>query len=171
MKRDYIDFQDRSTPVGFFITFRYYGTWLHGDERGSVDRHHRVYGTPGLPQSSLRRQHDRNLLKQPPVKLSARQRPVVESAIRETCTIRHWQLWTVNVRTNHVHVVVTANKKPDAVMRALKANATRAMKEAGVWTSELSPWEFRGSKKYRGARNSWPMPSLTLKLVKVSRSI
>jgi len=33
-------------------------------------------------------------------------------------------------------------------MSALKANATRAMREAGVWTSELSPWEFRGSKKY-----------------------
>ena len=43
---------------------------------------------------------------------------------------------------------MVANKKPDAVMSALKANATRAMREAGVWTSELSPWEFRGSKKY-----------------------
>ena len=44
--------------------------------------------------------------------------------------------------------MVSANKKPDAVLVALKANATRAMREAGVWTSELSPWEFRGSKKY-----------------------
>jgi REP element-mobilizing transposase RayT len=148
MKRDYIDFQDRSTPVGFLITFRCYGTWLHGDERGSVDRHHRAYGTPALPPSEMRREHDRNLLKQPPVKPTSLQRPIVESAIRDTCMIRHWNLWTVNVRTNHVHAVVTANKKPDAVRSALKANATRAMREAGVWTSELSPWEFRGSKKY-----------------------
>src|SRR5438309_6127875 len=80
MKRDYIDFQDRSSPVGFLITFRCYGTWLHGDERGSVDRHHRTYGTPGLQPSALRRQHDRDLLKQPPVKLDSRQRPIVESA-------------------------------------------------------------------------------------------
>ena len=57
-------------------------------------------------------------------------------------------MWTVNVRTNHVHAVVSANKKPDAVLRALKANATRVMREAGLWTSDLSPWEFRGSKKY-----------------------
>jgi REP element-mobilizing transposase RayT len=148
MKRDYIEFQNRSTPVGFLITFRCYGTWLHGDERGSVDRHHRGYGSPGVTPSALRRQHDRGLLKQPPVKLNSKQRPVVESAIRETCTLRQWNLWTVNVRTNHVHAVVTANKKPDAVMSALKANATRAIREAGVWTSELSPWEFRGSKKY-----------------------
>jgi REP element-mobilizing transposase RayT len=148
MKRDYIDFQDRSTPVGYLITFRCYGTWLHGDERGSVDRYHRGYGRPALPPSEMRRQHDLGLLKQSPVILNSHQRPIVEFAIRETCTIRHWNLWTVNVRTNHVHAVVTANKKPDAVMSALKANATRAMREVGVWTSELSPWEFRGSKKY-----------------------
>ena len=148
MKRDYIDFNDRGSSVGYLITFRCYGTWLHGDERGSVDRHHRAYGTPMLQPSALRQNHDRDLLKQPPVKLNPRQRPVVESAIRETCTIRRWQLWAVNVRTNHVHAVVSANKKPDAVLSALKANATRAMRRAGLWTSDLSPWDFRGSKKY-----------------------
>jgi len=87
-------------------------------------------------------------MKQPPVKLNSRQREIVKGAIRETCTIRRWQLWTVNVRTNHVHAVVTAPKKPEAILSALKANATRAMREAKLWTSELSPWEFRGSKTY-----------------------
>src|SRR2546425_1621599 len=97
---------------------------------------------PGLQPSALRRQHDRDLLKQPPVKLNSHQREVVESAIRETCTIRRWQLWTVNVRTNHVHAVVSANKKSEAILSAMKANATRAMKEAGIWTSAPSPWSF-----------------------------
>ena len=54
----------------------------------------------------------------------------------------------MNVRTNHVHAVVSSTKNSDAVLSALKANATRAMREAELWTSELSPWEFRGSKKY-----------------------
>ena len=148
MKTDYSDFQDRDSPVGYLITFRCYGTWLHGDERGSVDRHRRIYGSPGLQPSALRRQHDRDLLKQPPVELDSRQRMVTKAAIQETCSIRRWKLWTVNIRTNHVHLVVTANKKPEAVLSALKANATRALREAGFWTSELSPWEFRGSKKY-----------------------
>jgi REP element-mobilizing transposase RayT len=148
MKPDYIAFQDRTSPVGCLITFRCYGTWLHGDERGSVDRNHRIYGTPGVQPSALRRRHDRELLKQPPVTLNSAQRAVVESAIRETCTIRGWELWTVNVRTNHVHAVVSANRKPGAILSALKANSTRAMREAGVWTNDLSPWEFRGSKKY-----------------------
>jgi REP element-mobilizing transposase RayT len=148
MKRDYIGFNDRNSPVGFLITFRCYGTWLHGDERGSVDRLHRTYATPMLQPSALRREHDRDSLKQPPVTLGSRQRAVIRAAIRETCTIRIWQLWSVNVRTNHIHAVVSANKKPDVVLSALKANATRAMREAGLWTSTLSPWEHRGSKKY-----------------------
>ena len=148
MKRDYIGFNDRNSPVGFLITFRCYGTWLHGDERGSVDRLHRTYASPMLQPSALRRKHDRDLLKQPPVTLGSRQRAVIKAAIRETCTIRLWQLWSVNVRTNHIHAVVSANQKPDAVLSALKANATRAMREAGLWTSTLSPWEHRGSKKY-----------------------
>jgi len=83
-----------------------------------------------------------------PVKFNSQQRCVVEAAIREICTIRRWQLWIINVRTNHIHAVVSASKKPDAVLSALKANATRAIRGAGLWTSELSPWEHRGSNKY-----------------------
>ncbi len=32
-------------PLGFLITFRCYGTWLHGNQRGSVDREHNKIGT------------------------------------------------------------------------------------------------------------------------------
>ena len=95
-----------------------------------------------------RRDHDRTLLKQQPVTLTSLQRSTVESGIRETCSIRKWTLWALSVRTNHVHAVVTAKRKPDFVLSALKANATRSMREAGCWTSELSPWAYRGSKRY-----------------------
>ena len=37
-----------SDPIAYFITFRTYGTWLHGDERGSTDRDHNAYDTPLL---------------------------------------------------------------------------------------------------------------------------
>ena len=49
---------------------------------------------------------------------------------------------------NHVHAVVSANKKPEAILNAVKANATRAMKDAGIWTSALRPWSFGGSREY-----------------------
>ncbi len=54
----------------------------------------------------------------------------------------------MNVRTNHVHTVVSAQCKPEKILAALKANATRKLREAGCWKSNDSPWANRGSKKY-----------------------
>ena len=144
----YLDFNNDHAPLGYLITFRSYGTWLHGDGRGSVDRFHRSYGTPILPVNAQRQKFEQRLIKQPPVKLDSRQRAAVESGIRETCTIRKWSLWALNVRTNHVHAVVSANCKPEPILNALKANATRSMKEAGCWNGNGSPWAYRGSKRY-----------------------
>jgi len=143
-----IDFNDDHTPLGYLLTFRAYGTWLHGDKRGSVDRLHKRFGSPMLPLSERRSQIERLLLKQHPVRFDARRRAAIESAARETCTIRKWQLWALNVRTNHVHCVITANRKPDEVLSALKANATRTMREWSCWISAQGPWAHRGSKKY-----------------------
>ena len=32
------DFDENEFPLAYLITFRCYGTWVHGDERGSMDR-------------------------------------------------------------------------------------------------------------------------------------
>ena len=148
MTRPHLEFKDDHIPIAYLITFRGYGTWLHGDSRGSVDRFHRVYGTPMLPPSIQRTRSEQGLLTRRPVKLNARQRAAVESGIRETCTIRKWRLWAFNIRTNHVHSVVSASCKPEPILSALKANATRSMREAGCWPNERSPWVYRGSKRY-----------------------
>jgi hypothetical protein len=117
------EYSDERIPRGYLITFRSYGTWLHG-RAGSVDRFHNVYGMPKLPGSQKRKQYNQRLLAQSPVKLSARKRAAVLSAIRETCEIRRWELWASNVRSNHVHVVISASCKPKVILNALKANAT-----------------------------------------------
>src|SRR5437870_2284739 len=118
----YIDFNNDHVPMGYLLTFRSYGTWLHGDGRGSVDKFHSAYGSPFLPANRRRSKYERELLKQKPVTLNSRQRKTIDSSIRETCAIRSWSLLTVNVRTNHVHAVVTANARPETVLSALKAN-------------------------------------------------
>jgi len=143
-----IEFSDDHTPVAYFITFRAYGTWLHGDRRGSVDRFHRTYGMPMLPPNAQRARYEARLRKQPPVTLGPRRREAIESGIRESCIIRNWTLWAFNVRTNHVHTVVSADCKPERILSALKANATRSMRKTGCWNSDLSPWVYRGSKRY-----------------------
>ena len=140
---------DTDIPLGYLITFRCYGTWVHGDERGSVDREHRRYKTPYAPANQKRRRHNQAILKSEPVLLNAAQRTCVERAIHENCSYRNWELLACSVRTNHVHTVVSiGSKKPEVALNAFKANATRQLREDGHWQKTHSPWVDRGSKRY-----------------------
>lgn len=139
---------DTDTPLAYLITFRCYGTWLHGDERGSVDRFHNQYGSPRIVPNEKWHQYKTQLLKHSPVKLDAARRNSVELAVRETCKLRNWLLRAVNVRTNHVHAVISIGTvKPENALVAFKANATRQMKHNGYWRHEHSPWAEKGSKR------------------------
>jgi REP element-mobilizing transposase RayT len=87
-------------------------------------------------------------LKRPAIVLNRAQRVVVERAIREVCQHREYVLLAVNVRTNHVHSVVTATCKPEHVMNSFKAYATRQLREAGLLGEDAKPWARRGSTPY-----------------------
>jgi REP element-mobilizing transposase RayT len=134
-------------PLAYFISFRTYGTWLHGDIRGSIDRSHNSYRAPYLPPSKNWLKYNRHLLKAQPVVLQARQRASVKEAVRETCALRKWCLLAINVRTNHVHTVLSANRAPGLVLNALKANCTRQLRADGLWSNVFSPWADKGSKR------------------------
>lgn len=136
-------------PVGFLITFRTRGTWLHGDERGSISRHHNIYGTPKLRHETKWLATNTARLKGDPVILTPRQRACVRKAILESCEIRGWKLYALNIRTNHVHIVVWApDKKPELLLNAFKANPTRVMRQRGQWQNDYSPWSDKGSNRY-----------------------
>ena len=139
---------DTEIPLAVFFTFLTYGTWLHGDVRGSVDRNNNVYGSPRIDKSSNWRKYNEQLLLHPPFVMDAACRKCVDDAIRETCAKRRWDLQAINVRTNHAHSVIAIGaKNPDLVLIALKANATRHLRQAGLWTNEHSPWADKGSKR------------------------
>ena len=70
------------------------------------------------------------------------------SAIKETCRIRKWDLYALAVRSNHIHSVVSADKKPEQILGAFKANATRQLREDGLWSYSFSPWADKGSKRW-----------------------
>jgi REP element-mobilizing transposase RayT len=137
---------DTDTPLAYFISFRSYGTWLHGDTRGCIDRVHNRYGDPYLPKSEAWERHNRKQRKADPFILEAAERQSVQKAIRETCGVRKWHLHALNVRTNHVHTVVTAYCKPELVLNAFKANATRQLRQDQLWPHPFSPWADKGSK-------------------------
>jgi REP element-mobilizing transposase RayT len=140
---------DTEIPLAYLITFRSYGTWLHGDIRGSVNRSKNVYGTPRAGHEPARKDYVRALLNRKPVLLNAQMRHSVAKAIRETCENRGWSCMAINVRTNHIHTVVSTGKlNSKSVLTAFKANATRMMREDGCWASVETPWVEKGSRRY-----------------------
>ena len=138
---------DTDTPLAYLITFRTYGTWLHGDVRGATDRFHNHYRSPHILPNKTWQKYNQAILKAEPLILGPRQRRTIDTAIRETCRIRKWELLALNVRTNHVHVVVTANHIPERVLNSLKANATRHLRQNELWTHPFSPWADKGSNR------------------------
>jgi hypothetical protein len=132
---------DTDIPLGYLITFRCYGTWLHGDARGSIDRFHNRYGAPYLPRSDRRKEISARKLKSKPTNLKASQRRSVVAAIREVCNHRDWSLLALNVRVTHVHVVASIGAvKPERALNSFKAYATRRMRRDGNWKFDHSPW-------------------------------
>lgn len=59
---------DNVFPLAYLITFRTYGTWLHGDERGSIDRYHNTFRGPRVPENPVMQKQQEVKLKSPPVK-------------------------------------------------------------------------------------------------------
>ena len=137
-------------PLAYFLTWTTYGSWLSGDERGWVDRPGK-FREPDRDRQNTARQ----LMTEPALTLDWDQRQIVEATIVKHCRIRNWQLHAVNVRTQHVHVVVTApNRNPDEVMDQFKAWCTRKLKEHaqslqhGVAEIRQNWWTQRGSKRW-----------------------
>lgn len=143
------DWDDNQYPLAYFITIRTHGTWLHGDQRGSVDRHGRnLYGAERIsldPVYSVTMEQNMN---SEPLLLNGRQRAVVESAIRDVCSHRGFGLLAINVRTNHAHMVTCAQAPPTSLMNAFKANATRELREAGLIEPDRRVWSRGGSTRY-----------------------
>lgn len=137
---------DTDIPLAYLITFRCYGTWLHGDKRGSTNRFRNGFGSSPLPANQDWLQTNTGRMKRDPVKLNAKQRLCIENTIRETCRVLEWGLFAINVRTNHIHVVVSAgDRKAEGVLNALKSYSTRDMRKAGIWRATESPWSDKGS--------------------------
>jgi REP element-mobilizing transposase RayT len=141
--------------VAYLITFRTYGSWLHGDDRGSVDR--RRFNTPGEPTIPPRVglvSAERANLRQPPVRLTHHERDVIREAIRTAAHRLSWTLHAINVRTEHVHVVVSSEWRAESLLSTLKAEATRTLRRNGLRPVTERIWSRHGSTKYLWDDNS-----------------
>jgi REP element-mobilizing transposase RayT len=135
-------------PLSYFITFRCYGTWLPGDDRGWVDRRQTGHDSPTRSGHEQLRSNAQDALADRPFDLDGPKRAVVAQTIRDVCGYRQWTLHAINVRTNHVHLVVTAVQPPEQVMATLKSWATRRLREAGLIDTSTRPSSRHGSTRY-----------------------
>ena len=143
------DFDDNEFPRAYLITFRCYGTWLHGDERGSYRRSSKaIGGVVHIPPRPRLKIAELDHLRHRPARLTKSQRWVVEEAIRDVCEHRTYLLRAINVRTNHVHTVVSALKAPEPILEAFKSYSTRALRKNGLVGKNVTPWARHGSTIY-----------------------
>ena len=134
-----------SDPLAYLITWTVKGAWLHGDARGSVDRNQHRVGEPWLSPNPERQRWEEQVLASETNTLTSTEREAVESAIRQVCVYRRWNLLAIAVRTNHVHVVVCGDAAPERMMNDFKAYASRSLnggKSAG------KRWTRHGSTRY-----------------------
>jgi REP element-mobilizing transposase RayT len=137
-----------SEPLAYLITFTTYGTRLHGDERGTVDPKNNKFEAPYIPADRLLEATRRDLLKEAPLTLDAAMRGAVDASLAQHCDYRGWRLMKRNVRTNHVHVVVSADDDPQRMMVQFKAYATRAMRDRELIIGRAKVWTEGGSKRW-----------------------
>lgn len=134
-------------PV-YFLTWATYATWLHGDPRGSIDDEHNKPRTDWLPPDPVLFARRENSLCEPPMILDERTRAIVHDAIKAHALHRAWHIHALNVRSNHVHVVVAASTHtPEIVMSQFKQWSTRHLRDRGVITQKRI-WAKMGSTRW-----------------------
>lgn len=143
-------------PLAYLLTWTCYGTWLHGDRRGSVHTSIASRGAPLEAPSERRRAVMRNRLDHEPVHLPPDARRVVEAAVADHCAHRSWWLGACNARSNHVHCVVAApGAPPERVLQQLKMWSTRRLREQTSLDALSRLWT-----DHRSARYLWDQPSV-----------
>ena len=93
-------YEENVFPIAYLLTFRTYGTWLHGDDRSSVRRNgnNRFGGVQVTPSVPLNEAMNDSRQQQAFV-LDVDQRRCVQSAIIEVCEFRNYLLRAINIRT------------------------------------------------------------------------
>jgi len=130
-------------PLAYHITWTAYGTWLHGDDRGWIEG-----GGAGIqPPDESRLRVAEKRMTQAGVTFDEDQRTLIAQVIEDHHRIREWHIYALNVRSNHIHLVVAANRAPEEVMNQLKAWCSRKLSDAAR-LSDLPPAKKAGRRKW-----------------------
>jgi REP element-mobilizing transposase RayT len=87
------------------------------------------------------------LMDQSPYQMDEPRRKAVLEAMIRRCKQADWRPLAAHVRSNHVHVVVRAQDKPEFVMTQLKSAASRRLNILGFDDSNRRRWARHGSTR------------------------
>jgi REP element-mobilizing transposase RayT len=132
----------------YFITFACYGAHLRGNESGSVDRRHTLFGARVLEPDPQRAAAERRGMNQPPFELDSDSRAVVLETLQKVCLYRGWNLFAAHVRSSHVHVIIVGESPPEKVMNDFKAYASRALHRLARDGPGRQRWARHGSTRW-----------------------
>ncbi len=122
--------EENEFPCAYLLTFRTFGTWLHGDKRYSVGRtNNSKYGEPKIQPSVPFIETMAEKITQPPMILDKAQPKLVAAAMEEVCKYRSYDLKPLNVRTKHSHSVVSALINPEKIVNDFKVYSTRKLRQ------------------------------------------
>jgi REP element-mobilizing transposase RayT len=135
-------------PIAYHITFGTYGTRLHGDPRGTVDRSMNGPGEPIIGADRGWWELERGRLKYEPVILTAEQMGFVESVLPEICDRGGWQFHTGAGGPDHIHNLITADADGEAVRKWLKRWLGEALSSEWKRPDGATWWAEGGSVKW-----------------------
>jgi REP element-mobilizing transposase RayT len=135
-------------PIAYHITFGTYGTRLHGDPRGTVDRSHNQPGEPIVGADLTRWEREHAKLRFEPVLMTPEQMRFAEDQLPAICTRGGWTLHTAAAGPDHVHTLLTAAADGEAVRKWLKRWLGEAMSASWRLAPGATWWAECGSVKW-----------------------
>jgi REP element-mobilizing transposase RayT len=139
-------------PTTYLITWVCYGAWLPG-LKGAIPRTQNGFGARLPKADAARERRSKSRMPQEPYLLDSVRRLVVLNSLKEVCCHHGWTLLAAHVRTNHVHLVVTGNCKPESIMITLKAYNSRALNRYALDQKDRRRWARHGSTRYLWTRD------------------
>jgi len=135
-------------PLAYHLTFGTYGTRLHGDPRGTVDRSHNRPGEPIIGADPAWWSREAASLRFPPVYLTLDQRRFAEATLPDICARGGWTHLICSAGPDHVHTLLSTAAEGAAVRRWLKRWLGEALSRRWPLPQGQSWWAEGGSVKW-----------------------
>ena len=134
--------------LAYLLTFNTYGSWLHGDERGSIAPNQNTFGEQRIPPNPHLEKSRRDTMKEHPYQLDTSRQRIVLDAILHHIAIRKWQIWAAHIRPTHAHLVASGDIAPERMLNEFKSYASRALNASNVDKPDCKRWARHGSTKH-----------------------